>query len=208
MHTSNPRLRRFLLSSSLAMLSSLALQTAALAAPEVYDFDGAHTSATFKVRHFFTQVVGRFDQVEGVVRWDSAEPTRSTVELTIQAASINTSNQKRDEHLRSADFFDAEAHPTMIFKSTKLEPGAEDGHFKVHGDLTMRGVTKSIVVDLEALGFMDTPMGKRGGFLATTTIQRQDFGVSWNRTLDNGGVILSEDVQVDFPIEVVKRASP
>ena len=207
MYAMDVRRRPILVALAFATLTGLTLQAPALAGAEAYDFDAVHSSATFKVRHFFTQVVGRFDQLEGTVHWDHAEPAKSSVELVIQTASINTSNDKRDAHLRSADFFDAETHPTMTFMSTKIEKGDKEGHFKVHGDLTMRGVTKSVVVNLEALGFMDTPMGKRGGFLATTTINRQDFGVSWNRTLDTGGVILSDEVQVEFPIEVVKRSS-
>jgi polyisoprenoid-binding protein YceI len=192
---------------TVALFMGLSLQTSAHAGAEPYEFDPVHSSAIFKVRHFFTQVVGRFDQVEGTVYWDGEAPTQSSVELKIHVASINTSNEKRDEHLRSADFFDTQNHPALTFQSTKIEKGAKEGHFKVHGDLTMRGVTKPVVVDLEVLGFMDTPMGRRGGFLATTTINRQDFGVSWNRTLDTGGVILGDEVQVEFPVEVVKRST-
>lgn len=207
MHAMDVRRRPILVALALATLTGLTLQAPAVDGAEAYDFDAVHSSATFKVRHFFTQVVGRFDQLEGTVYWDHAEPAKSSVELVIQTASINTSNEKRDAHLRSSDFFDAETHPTMTFQSTKIEKGDKDGHFKVHGDLTMRGVKKPVVVNLEALGFMDTPMGKRGGFLATTTLNRQDFGVSWNRTLDTGGVLLSDEVQVEFPIEVVKQSS-
>jgi polyisoprenoid-binding protein YceI len=193
--------------AALVALTCLALQSVALAAPEVYDLDKAHSSPGFKVRHFFTQVPGRFEDFTGTVSWDEAEPTKSTVELTIQATSINTGNTQRDNHLRSADFFDVEKFPTVTFKSTKFEKGASEGHFKVTGDLTIRGVTKPVVIELEALGFGDTPMGKRGGFNATTKINRQDFGVSWNKTLDKGGTLLGDEVTIEFPVELKKKST-
>lgn len=184
--------------AALALLGLL--QAVASAAPEVYDIDRAHSSAGFKVRHYFTQVPGRFGDLSGTVHWDEAAPTQSKVELVIQAASISTNNEKRDAHLKSADFFDAEKFPTLTFRSTKIEPTERANFFKVHGELTMKGVTKPIVVDLEVLGFGDTPMGKRGGFSATAKINRLDFGVSWNN-----GTVLGEEVSVDFPIEVAKK---
>jgi polyisoprenoid-binding protein YceI len=169
----------------------VSLSSAAWAGAETYEFDTVHTSPTFKVRHFFTKVTGRFDDFSGVVSWDAHDPTRSSVELTIQIASVNTGNDKRDGHLKSPDFFDAENHPTLTF-----------------GDLTIRGVTQSVVVDLDVLGFAEMPgMGTRGGFLASTTIDRQDYGVSWSRKLDNGGVVLADEVEIEFPIEVVKKTS-
>ena len=193
--------------AALVALTCLALQSVALAAPEVYEFDKAHSSPSFKVRHFFTQVPGRFDDFTGTVTWDEADPTKSSVEITIQAASINTGNTKRDDHLKSADFFDAAKFPTLTFKSTKIEKGASEGHYKVSGDLTIRGVTKPVVVELEALGFGDTGMGKRGGFNGTLKINRQDFGVSWNKKLDKGGTVLGDDVAIEFPVEVVKKSA-
>ncbi len=187
-------------------LSSGGLVPAASAAPEVFEIDKGHSTAGFKVRHLFTQVTGRFDDLSGAVTWDEAAPTKSSVELTIQAASINTSHDKRDEHLRSADFFDAVKYPTVTFKSTKIEKTDKAGMFKVHGDLTMRGVTKPVVIDLEVLGFGDSPFGARvAGFNATTKINRQDFGITWNKTLDSGGTLLSDEVAIDFPIEAVKK---
>jgi polyisoprenoid-binding protein YceI len=186
----------------------VSLSSAAWAGAETYEFDTVHTSPTFKVRHFFTKVTGRFDDFSGVVSWDAHDPTRSSVELTIQIASVNTGNDKRDGHLKSPDFFDAENHPTLTFRSRKIEKTDREHHFKVHGDLTIRGVTQSVVVDLEVLGFAEMPgMGTRGGFLASTTIDRQDYGVSWSRKLDNGGVVLADEVEIEFPIEVVKKTS-
>jgi len=185
----------------------LALQSVAFAAPEVYEFDTVHSQAGFKVRHFFSQVPGRFDAFTGTVNWDEADPTKSSVEIVIQATSINTGSAKRDEHLRSADFFDVVKFPTLTFKSTKIAPAEAPNRFKVSGDLTMRGVTKPIVVELEVLGVGETPMGKRAGFIATAKINRQDFGVSWNKTLDKGGTVLSDEVTVEFPIEAAKKSS-
>ena len=191
-----------------SLLIALATQGAAWAGTAVYEFDAAHTSPTFSVRHFFTKVTGRFDAVRGTVDWNHDDPTRSRVSLSIDVTSVSTGNDKRDEHLRSADFFDVEHHPHLTFQSTKIESTERQGHYLVHGDLTMRGVTRQVVVELEVLGFADMPgMGVRGGFHARTAIDRQDFGVSWSRKLDNGGVILADEVQIDFPIEVVKKTS-
>jgi len=120
-------------------------------------------------------------------------------------ASIDTGNDKRDEHLRSADFFDAANFPTLTFKSTKVEKTAKAGHFKVHGDFTIRGVTKPLVVDVEVLGFGDMGrMGKRGGFHASAKINRLEFGVSY----DSGGTVLANEVEIDFPIEVMVPRPP
>ncbi len=199
-------LARLWLLVALVALSSPVLTPTASAAPEVFEIDKGHSMAGFKVRHLFTQVTGRFDDLSGSVTWDEAAPTQSSVELTIQAASINTSHDKRDEHLRSADFFDAVKYPTLTFKSTKVEKTDKASLFKVHGDLTMRGVTKPVVIELEVLGFGNSPYGARvAGFSATTKINRQDFGITWNKTLDAGGTLLSDEVAIDFPIEAVKK---
>ncbi|HZL86224.1 MAG TPA: YceI family protein [Candidatus Krumholzibacteria bacterium] len=197
----------FWLLLALVALSSPGLTPTVSAAPEVFQIDKNHSMAGFKIRHLFTQVTGRFDDLSGAVTWDEAEPTKSSVELTIQAASINTSHEGRDEHLRSADFFDAVKYPTLTFKSTKIEKTDKANMFKVHGDLTMRGVTKPVVIDLEVLGFGDTSGGRVAGFNATTKINRQDFGITWNKTLDSGGTLLSDEVTIDFPIEAKRKAT-
>jgi polyisoprenoid-binding protein YceI len=173
---------------------------------DTFDLDPAHSNAGFSVRHLFGMVPGRFTQVAGTVEYDAAKPELSNVSLTIQAASISTDNDKRDAHLRSADFLDATTYPTIAFKSTKIAPGEGKDHYLVTGDLTLRGVTKPVTIAVEMLGFGDTPMGVRGGFAATTTINRLDYGVSWNKALDNGGTLLGNDVRIDFPVEIVKRA--
>lgn len=189
------------------MLAALGLSLLALPAEamDTYDFDVVHSTAGFKVKHFFSMVHGRFNDFSGVLQYDPQKPEASTVEVTIQAISIDTDNERRDTHLRSGDFFDVEKHPTITFKSTKITPAREQNHFSVAGDLTMRGVTKPIVLDVEFLGLGETGMGVRGGFNTVATINRQDFGVSWNKTLDTGGMILGDEVTIEFPVEVVKR---
>jgi polyisoprenoid-binding protein YceI len=191
-------------------LAALPLGLALFAGPasaqlETYQLDAAHSSPTFKIRHFFTQVSGRFSDFAGVLHVDRAKPENSHIEITIQAASITTENEKRDNHLRSADFFDVEKFPLITFKSTKIEPGGAPNRYLVTGDFTMLGVTRPVVVTVDALGFADFPgMGYRGGFAATATINRKDFGMQWNKVLDAGGTMLGDEVQIDFPIEVVR----
>jgi len=127
------------------------------------------------------------------------------VDISIDASTINTDNERRDGHLRSADFFEVEKYPTVTFKSTKVKKTGE-GTFEVTGDLTMRGVTKPVVLAAEILGFGPGPDGKqRGGFHATAQINRMDFGVSWNKQLETGGVLLGQDVAIDIMVEGVKK---
>jgi len=184
------------------LLTLLPLPALAL---DTYDFDMAHSSAGFKVKHLFSMVHGRFNDFSGVLQYDPQKPELAKVEVTIQATSIDTDNERRDGHLRTGDFFDVEKFPTITFKSTKVAPAKEKDHFNVTGDLTIRGVTKSVVVDVELLGFGDTGMGIRAGFNATVTINRLDYGVSWNKTLETGGMLLGNDVMIEFPVEVMKR---
>ncbi|MFH1145255.1 MAG: YceI family protein [Candidatus Eisenbacteria bacterium] len=169
-----------------------------------YTIDSAHSGFRFSVRHIFSPVPGHFSDFAGTLSYNAAQPESSRIELTIQTASIDTGNDRRDQHLRSGDFFDAETHPVITFKSTRIEPAKEKSHYRVHGDLSLRGVTRPVIVEVEVLGFANVPgMGHRGGFLAKTTINRQDFGVKWNKTLDTGGMLLGDDVSIECPIEVV-----
>jgi polyisoprenoid-binding protein YceI len=198
----SPRARSLALAALLAALSVTGAR-----ALDTYDIDPVHSNAGFKVRHLFGIVPGRFTQVAGALQYDAAKPELSSVELTIQTASIDTDNEKRDGHLRSADFFDAATYPTITFKSTKIAPGEGKDHYLVTGDLTLHGVTKPVTVAVEMLGFGETAMGMRGGFDATATINRLDFGVNWNKVFDNGGKMLGDEVKIDFPVEVAKRQS-
>ena len=186
----------------------LAAQTPAPAAPastkETWAVDKNHSSATFKVRHFMANVTGQFRDFDGTILIDRANPPASSVEFTIQSASIDTGNTKRDEHLRSADFFDTAKFPTIAFKSTSVKPKSAT-EFDVTGDLTMHGVTRRVTLPVTHLGFMKGSRGEKGGFEIETTINRKDYGVEWNRTLDEGGVMLGDDVKVVINLEVDKK---
>jgi polyisoprenoid-binding protein YceI len=188
-------------------LAAVSLATsAALAAPTVFTFDAAHTRAEFKVRHIFTNVPGSFSQVEGKLLLDEKNLTNSSVEATIPATSAFTGNERRDNHLKTEDFFWVEKHPNITFKSTKIVPGEND-QFLVIGDLTLRGVTKEVTLKTTKLGILDAgeKMGVRAGFEATTTINRKDFGVNWNMNLDKGGVVLADDVEITLNVEAVHK---
>src|SRR5437868_10852243 len=131
--------------------ATLATASLALAESTSWKFDPAHSEALFSIRHIFTKVQGRFNDIDGTIQLDDKDLTKSSVDVTIKTASIFTNNDRRDNHLRSSDFFDAEKNPTLTFKSTKVIPGA-DKKFKVEGNLTMRGVTKPVTLDVEDLG--------------------------------------------------------
>jgi len=191
----------------LAALLSLLTLGQAMAAT-TYEIDKTHSSPTFRIRHFFSKVSGRFADFSGTIQYDESTPVNSTVSLTIQTASIDTNEPKRDAHLRSPDFFDAAKNPTITFQSTKIEKTDQKDVYNVTGDLTMRGVTRPVVLRVEMTGAgPDAFGGYRMGFDATTTINRKDFGVSWNKVLDNGSAMLGDDVQIDFAVEAVKKAS-
>jgi polyisoprenoid-binding protein YceI len=187
------------------VLSLLWLAAATQAqALEVYDIDAVHSAANFKVRHIFAYTSGHFTQFGGTLWYDAQKPENSRIEIAIQAASINTGNDQRDNHLRSADFFDVEKFPQITFKSTKIVPAKDPQHYRVTGDFTLHGVTKPVTIDVEVLGFGENPgLGKRGGFSAQVTLDRTAFGIVWNKTLESGGLLLGNEVQVDFPLEVV-----
>jgi polyisoprenoid-binding protein YceI len=193
--------RRALLSLPLA---ALLLATAARAEREAFKFDGAHTNVGFRIRHFVSKVNGSFRKFDGTIEIDRAKPATSTVELKIDAASIDTGNAKRDDHLRSADFFDAAKFPEITFKSTKITDKG-NGAFEVAGDLTMKGVTKPAVLTVTSLGFAKDARGnEKTGFDVTGKLNRKDFGVTWNAPMD-GGLMLGEDVELDISVEANKK---
>lgn len=190
-------------------LALLVVASAAFAAPVKYAIDKPHTEVGFDVRHFFTKVHGRFNDFQGTIVFDEKDPAKISVDASAVTASISTDNERRDGHLKSADFFDAEKFPTLTFKSTKVTANGK-GKYKVAGDLTMRGVTKPVVFDGEFFGAGATGNGNKAGFSATTVVNRKDFGINWNKTLDNGGVMLGDDVTITLNIEanqVVEEAS-
>jgi polyisoprenoid-binding protein YceI len=186
---------------------SLALATPVLAG-ETYSFDKAHTNVGFQVRHIFTNVSGKFTDFAGTIQVDRAKPESSTVEFAIQATSIDTSDQRRDQHLRSADFFDVANHPTITFKSSSIKANGKDG-WLVTGDFTMHGVTKSIVLPVTLLGEGKDPMGnEKMGLETGLTLNRKDYGLNWNRTLETGGVLVGDEVKVQIAIEANKAKPP
>jgi polyisoprenoid-binding protein YceI len=193
-----------------ALLAAIAFagasSTPAAAATETWKVDTSHSNCLFKVRHFFSQVTGAFTDFAGTVNYDQAAPEKSSVEIVVQTASIDTDNEKRDGHLKSDDFFNAEKFPTITFKSTGITKSSKANHWDVAGDLTIRDVTKPVILDVEQLGFgPDGFGGQRGGFIARTTINRLDYGVKWNKTLDTGGAMLGDDVTIEFALEVIKE---
>jgi polyisoprenoid-binding protein YceI len=184
---------------------TLAIATPALAA--TWTLDPAHSSAQFSVRHMMvSNVRGEFGKVTGTVQGDETKPTEAVIAATIDAASINTREPKRDEHLRSADFLDVAAHPRISFASRKIEP-AGNGNFKVTGDLTLHGVTREVVLDVSDLTPPVTdPSGKtRAGATATTKINRKDFGINWSKAMDNGGVVVGDEVAITIDVEATKQ---
>jgi polyisoprenoid-binding protein YceI len=185
------------------MLLAVVLAVASPIWAETWNVDPAHSGVQFSIRHFFTPVPGRFNDFTGTIVYDAAKPAEASVEFTVQASSIDTQNGDRDNHLRSPDFFDVEKHPTWTFKSTGVKPAGE-GKLNVTGDLTIHGMTKKVTIPVAILGALETPMGHRAGFSTEFTIDRKEYGVSWNRALDSGGAILGEDVKIEINIEAVK----
>ena len=180
------------------LTQALALQT--------YTVDPAHSRAGFTVRHMgFSKVRGRFEQFEGTVQMAPDELDSFEAEATLQAASITTGDAKRDEHLRSVDFFDAAAHPMLTFKSTGVRE-VNGQRFTLVGDLTMRGVTKTVELDAEYLGAGTDPWGgTRVAFEAETTINRKEWGLNWNTVLEAGGLLVSEEVTIQLDIQAVQQ---
>jgi len=171
-----------------------------------WNIDPAHSNATFKVRHLgISNVSGSFKKMTGAIQMDEADITKSTVEAVIDATSLDTGEPKRDEHLKSPDFFDVATNPTITFKSKKVEKAGE-GKLKVTGDLTMRGVTKEVVLDVSG---PLTPVaafgGMRSGATATTTINRQDFGVAWSKVMEGGGLVVGNDVAITIELELAQK---
>jgi polyisoprenoid-binding protein YceI len=158
----------------------------------------------FQIRHFLTKVEGRFRDYDGRILIDRQNPANSRVEVTIQAASIDTGNEKRDADLRSANFFDVEKYPTITFKSTKVTPNGKD-LYEVTGDLTMHGVTKTVIVPVRHTGFLNLGKMEKAGFEVTFPLNRKDFGITWNRAMDAGGVMLGDDVQITVLVEANKE---
>jgi polyisoprenoid-binding protein YceI len=170
----------------------------------VYDIDAKHTSVEFVARHLMiSKVRGRFDDVAGTITVAEV-PEKSSVEVTIGAASVRTGEDQRDAHLRSGDFFDVDTHPQWTFKSTGVEVSGDQ--WKVAGDLTISGVTKPVVLDVDFEGANITPWGTSAlGFSATTEIDREDWGLSYNQVLETGGVMVGKKIKIELNVEAVAR---
>ena len=171
-----------------------------------WEIDPAHSSSRFSVRHMvLSDVPGDFANTRGTVQWDPKNPAKTVMDVTIDAATINTKNPKRDAHLRSADFFEAEKYPAITFKSTKAERGG-DGKLRVMGDLTMHGVTKPVTLAVEGPTPEVNTQGKtRMSASATTRVNRKDFGLLWNKALETGGLVLADEVSITLNVELVKK---
>ena len=189
------------------------MNTAVIAASQVtkptqWQIDPAHSAAHFSVRHLMiSNVRGEFTKLSGSALIYPADPAKSTVEITIEAASINTREAKRDEHLRSADFFDAANHPALTFRSKRVEAlGLEN--FKLTGDLTIRGVTKEVTFDVEGptASVKDAWGNIRAGVAASAKINRKDFGLVWNALTEAGGVVVGDEVKITSEAELIQQA--
>ena len=191
--------RRFAFAVSAVLIASPAF------AQDVWNFDKNHTEVGFQVRHFVTNVRGRFTDFSGTITANSAKPEASSVEFMIKATSIDTANEGRDKDLRSEKFFDVEKFPEFTFKSSKVVPAGKD-MFEVTGTLIMHGVSREITLPVSYLGSVKTKNregkeGAKAGFEASLTLNRKDFGIVWNQVLDTGGTMLGDDVHVSINVE-------
>ncbi len=180
------------------------LPAVAAAQPAVYKVDADHSGVSFSIRHFVSNVSGRFRDFDGVIKYDKANPAASSVEFTVKAASIDTSNNDRDEHLRSKDFFEVQKFPTLTFTSTQVV--AKDvTTLDVTGNLILHGVTRTITFPVSLLGTVKTPRGEKAGFETAFKIDRKEYGILWNNVLDSGPV-LGDEVKITIEIEANRQA--
>lgn len=176
---------------------------ATVAATRTYTIDKKHSEAVFQVRHLITKVRGRFDDFEGTIQFNEAVPEQSSVSFSIQAKSIDTNEPDRDNHLRSADFFDVEKHPKITFTSSRVKRLGSNS-FEVGGTLTIRGTTKDVTLPVTFLGGAKDPWGNdRAGFETELTVNRKDFGLNWNAALETGGFLVGDDVKINVSVQGV-----
>lgn len=170
-----------------------------------YQIDKAHSQIQFTVRHMMiSKVRGWFEKFDGNINLDEQEPSKSTVDIRIEAASINTREPQRDGHLRSADFLDVEKFAYLYFKSTQVEV-VDQAHAKLHGNLTIKDVARPVVLDVEYSGQAKSPWGTTNfGFSGKTVIDRKDWGLEWNRALETGGWLVGDEITIDIELELVK----
>lgn len=194
-----------------AAAAALVLALPGLAAADTWNIDSAHTQTGFSVKHLVISTVkGEFGKTSGAVTYDEKDPSKSSVEATIDVTSINTRIPDRDNHLKSPDFFDAAKFPKITFKSTKVEKGAKANQLKVTGDLTIRDITKPVTLDVELSDEWQDPKEWGGnthkGVKAVAKINRQDFKVTWQQKLDKGGVVAGDEVAIVINAELIKKA--
>ena len=193
---------------ALALLFAVGLALAvspAVAAIENYQIDPAHSAVGFSIRHLFSKVPGRFTRFEGKIALDREDWSKSSVQVSIDAASVDTNEPKRDQHLRSDAFFDVAKFPKITFQSTAVKQVAPN-KLQVTGNLTIRGTTKPVTLDVDVLGFgPGYGGGIRAGFEAHTKINRQDFGVAWNDVIEGGGAVLGDEVEININVEAAKE---
>ena len=203
------RLKRSAMRMMMSLVVTLVICESGFAATSTWKLDPQHSSAQFSVRHMAISTVrGAFSKVTGTVVYDDQDATKSSVEVSIDASTVDTREPARDKDLRSDHFFDVEHFPTMTFKSTKVEQ-VSPGKLKVTGNLTIRGVTKEVVLDVDGpTAPVKDPYGnQRAAVNATTKINRQDFGVKWNATMDNGGVVVGDEVNITIDAEMIKQVA-
>ncbi len=193
------KIQRIALVVALVALISVATLTAAA---DEYTFDKSHSAIGFQVKHMaISKVNGEFNDYTGGFNFVPGDPSAWSAHITIEAGSVDTGNEKRDEHLRSADFFDAEKFPTLTFTSTGVSM-TDQSEGKVTGELTMRGVTRTVTLDLEFMGTVTDPWGnEKAGFSLSGKINRKDWGLNWSKTLETGGLIVSDTVKLMIDIE-------
>jgi polyisoprenoid-binding protein YceI len=189
----------------LSLTAATALLAASPALADTWVVDKSHSEAGFQIRHMMAKVRGRFNDFAGTIVADPAKPEASSVEFTLKAASIDTSNENRDKDLRGANFFDVEKFPEITFKSTRVKAAGKD-RYDVTGTLTMRGVAREVTLPVSFLGFGKDPWGnEKAGFSTDVTLNRKDFGIVWNKALDSGGVLLGDEVWVSINLETAKK---
>jgi len=192
--------------SKTAIAMAVAVALPVLAHADTWQIDSSHTSVEFTVRHMMiSNVKGQFQKTTGTITANGNDSASAKIDVTIEASSIDTRVERRDAHLKSPDFLDVAKYPTITFKSTNVEADGPN-KWKVTGDLTLHGVTKQVVLDVEGSGAPVQVMGNtRAGASATTKIKRGDFGLTWNKALEAGGVLVGEEVAISIDVEAVKK---
>ena len=193
--------------SKVGVAIAFTLMAPVLAHADTWQIDPMHTSVEFTVRHMMiSNIKGTFEKTSGTVTVEGGDPTTAKIDATIDASSLNTRVERRDADLKSPNFLDVQKYPTITFKSNKVEAAGE-GKWKVTGDLTLHGVTKPVVLDVEGSGApIKDPFGNtRAGASATAKINRKDFGLTYNKTLESGGVMVGDEVSITIDVEAIKK---